>query len=121
MSEINNKQRLLRLLAYLQKNTDVDHQASMADLCKVMGYENAEAGRKTLSRDLKILMEEGTGVEVSRGSRASDMMSKRGKSRILLSAQRSWSVTAGCSTAGSFRPGARSGSFLRIRCCLFLV
>ena len=69
MSEINNKQRLLRLLAYLQKNTDVYHQASMADLCKVMGYENAEAGRKTLSRDLKILMEEGTGVEVSRGSR----------------------------------------------------
>ena len=46
MPENNNKQRLLRLLAYLQKNTDVDHQASMADLCKVMGYENAEAGRK---------------------------------------------------------------------------
>ena len=69
MSEINNKQRLLRLYAYLQKFTDVEHQATIADLCEVAGYENAESGRKTISRDLKIMVEEDTGVEMSQGNR----------------------------------------------------
>ena len=41
MSEINNEQRLLRLYAYLQKFTDVEHQATIADLCEVAGYKNA--------------------------------------------------------------------------------
>ena len=69
MSEINNKQRLLRLYAYLQKFTDVEHQATIEDLCEVAGYENAESGRKTISRDLKIMVEEDAGVEMSQGNR----------------------------------------------------
>ena len=69
MSDINNKQRLFRLYAYLRMYTDVDHPVSVADLVKAMGYENAETGRKTLSRDLKIMVEENTGAEVSRGSK----------------------------------------------------
>ena len=50
MSEINNKQRLLRLYAYLQKFTDVEHQATIADLCEVAGYgsEGQPANRKSI-------------------------------------------------------------------------
>lgn len=69
MADANSKQRLLRLLAYLRKFTDVDHQVTIAELSEAMGYENAESGRKTLSADLKIMQEEGMGIEISRGAK----------------------------------------------------
>lgn len=59
MSQVRNKQRLLRLLKYLYQNTDEEHPVSTNELVDIFTDANANATRKTIKDDIDVLVEEG--------------------------------------------------------------
>lgn len=77
MSEVNNKQRLLRLLRYLYESTDDTHQVSTPELVRMFTAESASAGRKTVKNDIDILIQEGYDVVINKSSHNSFFMASR--------------------------------------------
>lgn len=77
MSEVNNKQRLLRLMRYLYECTDENHQISTQELVRMFTAESASAGRKTVKNDIDILMQEGYDVVVNKSSHNSFFLASR--------------------------------------------
>ena len=59
MSTVRNKQRLLRLLDYLYHHTDSEHTVSTTELVRMFQAEDANATRKTIQDDIRILIQEG--------------------------------------------------------------
>lgn len=52
----NNRSRLLLLLKYLQKNTDDDHVASVADITAMLEQKGINGNRNTIRDDVKLSM-----------------------------------------------------------------
>lgn len=77
MSTLRNKQRLLRLLSYLYRFTDEDHPVSTSQLVQIFQGEDANASRKTIQDDIKILIEEGHDIEIIKSSQHSYYMASR--------------------------------------------
>jgi len=63
----NNRSRLLLLLKYLQKNTDDDHVASVADITEMLEQKGINGNRNTIRDDVKALNDAGYEVLVNVG------------------------------------------------------
>lgn len=50
----NNRSRLLLLLKYLQKNTDDEHVASVADITEMLEQKGINGNRNTIRDDVKL-------------------------------------------------------------------
>jgi predicted DNA-binding transcriptional regulator YafY len=59
MSQLRNKQRLLRMLKYLYQNTDENHPVTTNELVDIFTDANANATRKTVKDDIDVLVNEG--------------------------------------------------------------
>ena len=55
----NNRSRLLLLLKYLQKNTDDEHVASVADITERLEQKGINGNRNTIRDDVKALNDAG--------------------------------------------------------------
>ena len=55
----NNRSRLLLLLKYLQKNTDDEHVASVADITEMLEQKGINGNRNTIRDDVKALNDAG--------------------------------------------------------------
>ena len=62
MQELSNKQRILRLLKYLYRNTDDQHPISTNDLISMYRSENSRGNRSTVRDDINDLKKEGFDV-----------------------------------------------------------
>lgn len=60
MTQVRNKQRLLRILKYLYQETDEYHPVTTNELVEIFAEENANATRKTVKDDIDVLVGGGT-------------------------------------------------------------
>lgn len=56
---IRNKQRILRMLRYLYRETDEDHPVTTNELVEIFTEASANAARKTVKDDIDVLVAEG--------------------------------------------------------------
>lgn len=66
----NHKRKLLLLKDYLEKNTDQDHPASIRDLTVYLEAQGIPAERKSIYRDLQLLMDHGYDIVGTKGNGA---------------------------------------------------
>ena len=67
----NQKLKLLLLKDYLEQNTDEEHPATIHDLMNHLQANGISAERKSVYRDLQLLMDNGCDVVATRGRTAS--------------------------------------------------
>lgn len=66
----NQKLKLLLLKDYLEQNTDPDHPASIHDLTAYLEANGVSAERKSIYRDIQLLMEHGCDIVATKGKTA---------------------------------------------------
>lgn len=66
----NQKRKLLLLKDYLEQNTDPDHPASMHELTAYLEANGITAERKSIYRDIQLLMEHGCDIVTTKGKNA---------------------------------------------------
>lgn len=77
MSAQKNKQRILRILKYLYKETDEQHPVTNQELVAMFADETANGNRKTIKNDIDILENEGFDIITLKNYRNSYFMASR--------------------------------------------
>ena len=66
----NQKLKLLVLKEYLEQNTDPDHPATIRDILAYLESQDIHAERKSIYRDVQLLIENGCDIVTSKGKNA---------------------------------------------------